>query len=48
MKPVDRAPLSLWRFYLVLLVLACMLGLLVWRVLCVDPIDPRELAVVVA
>jgi len=39
MKRVDRQPLSLWRFYLVVGVLCCLLGMLVWRVLSLQILD---------
>ena len=39
MKRVDRQPMSLWRFYLVVGVLCCMLALLVWRVLSLQILD---------
>ncbi len=39
MKRVDRQPMSLRRFYLVVGVLCCMLALLVWRVLSLQILD---------
>jgi cell division protein FtsI (penicillin-binding protein 3) len=38
-KAASSRPLSLWRFYLVIFVLGCMLGLLVWRVLSLQILD---------
>jgi cell division protein FtsI (penicillin-binding protein 3) len=39
MKRLDRQPLSVWRFYLVVGVLCCLLALLVWRVLSLQILD---------
>ncbi len=39
MKRTDSQPLSLWRFYLVVGVLCCLLALLVWRVLSLQILD---------
>ena len=39
MKRVVLHPLVLWRFYLVVMVLCCMLGMLVWRILSLQVLD---------
>jgi len=38
-KRASVRPLVLWRFHLVVLVLSCMLGLLVWRILTLQILD---------
>ncbi len=39
MRRAERQPLSLWRFYLVVALLCCLLVLLVWRVLSLQILD---------
>ena len=39
MRRAERQPLSLWRFYLVVALLCCLLVLLVWRVLSLQIFD---------
>jgi cell division protein FtsI (penicillin-binding protein 3) len=39
MKSATSQPMSLWRFYLVVAVLCCLLALLVWRVLSLQILD---------
>ena len=42
MRRSERQPLSLWRFYLVVALLCCLLVVLVWRVLSLQIFDTER------